>query len=166
MYDLVSQSIFDTFLGTATSGALFDEGVQLEGHTIVTSTWGAWVEEHPDTTVLIEDLALGRDFDFRNGRDANGPIFPIGNVDPRLAVQEDVVGVIQDNGTALAIHVDSARSAIERGEVVEVEGFRVLSSGDGLRVIDLESGEDVTTHQAFWFAWSQFHPSTDLWPNV
>lgn len=165
MYDLNTRSIFDTFLGSATSGPLFDQGVELEGHTIVTSTWGAWVEDNPDTTVLIEDLALGRNFDFRNGRDSSGPIFPIGDVDPRLAIQEDVVGIIQDNGTPLAIHVNSARDAIDRGEVVEVDGFRILSSGDGLRVIDSE-GVDVTTHQAFWFAWSQFYPSTELWPNV
>ena len=165
MYDLVSQSIFDTFLGTATSGALFDEGVALEGHTVVTSTWGAWVEQHPDTTVLVESLALGRDFDFRNGRDADGPIFPIGDVDPRLAVQEDVLGVIQENGTPLAIHVNSAAAAIDRGEVVEIDGIRIIRAGDGVQAIDAE-GNEIVAHQAFWFAWSQFYPSTELWPNV
>ena len=165
MYDLVSQSIFDTFLGTADTGVLHDQGVALVGHTVVTSTWGAWVEQHPDTTVLIEDLALGRDFDFRNGRDSSGPIFPIGDVDVRLAVQEDVLGVIQENGTPLAIHVDSATAALGRGEVVEIDGIRVIRSGDGVQAIDSD-GNDIVAHQAFWFAWSQFYPSTEVWPNV
>ena len=165
MYDLTSQSIFDTFLGTADSGALHDQGVALTGHTVVTSTWGAWVEQNPDTTVLIEDLALGRDFDFRNGRDSDGPIFPIGDVDPRLATQEDVLGVIQENGTPLAIHVNSAAAALDRGEVVEIDGIRVIQAGDGVRAIDSD-GIEIVAHQAFWFAWSQFHPSTELWPNV
>ena len=165
MYDLVSNSIFDTFLGTADSGALLDEEIALQGHTVVTSTWSAWVEEHPNTTVLTEDLALGRDPDFRNTRDADGQIFPIGNVDPRLAIQEDILGVIQGNGTPLAIHVNSARSAIERGEVVEIDGIRVIGSGDGVLAIDA-SGNEIVGHQAFWFAWSQFYPSTELWPNV
>ncbi len=165
MYDLNSSSIFDTFLGTADSGPLHDQGIALEGHTVVTSSWAAWVAEHPETSVLVEDLALGRNFDFRNGRDANGPIFPIGDADPRLAVQEDVLGVIQEDGTPLAIHVDSALAAIQRGEIVEIDGIRVVRNGDGVQAIDA-GGNDVVGHQAFWFAWSQFHPRTELWPDV
>ena len=165
MYDLTSQSIFDTFLGNAQSGPLLDEGIVLEGHTVVTSTWAAWVAQHPDTTVLTEDLALGQDFDFRNGRDANGPIFPIGNVDPRLAVQEDILGVTQTNGRPLAIHVNSALGAIQRGEIVVIDDIRVVQSGDGLLAFDSD-GNQITAHQAFWFAWSQFNPATDLWPDV
>ncbi len=166
MYDLVSQSIFDTFIGSADSGPLLDAGVQLEQHTVVTSTWQAWTAQHPDTTVLTEDLALGRDFDFRNGRDADGPIFPVGNVDPRLAIQEDVLGLLQTDGRPLAIHVNSARSAIQRGEVVLVDdAIRVVTSGDGLVAFDAD-GQEIPAHQAFWFAWSQFHPGTELWPDV
>ncbi len=164
MYDIHSWSIFDTFLGTADSGLLYDQGVSLEPHSVVTSTWGAWVEDYPDTTVLVEELALGRDFDFRNGRDADGPIFPIGDVDPRLAVQADVLGVLRDDGTPLAVHVDSATAAIDRGEVVEIDGIRIVGSGDGIQAIDAE-GHDIVGHQAFWFAWSQFYPRTDLWPD-
>ena len=163
MYDLNSKSIFDTFLGTAVSGPLLDEGIALEGHSVVTTSWASWVAEHPTTTVLTEDLAMGRDFDFRNGRDANGPIFPIGNVDSRLGVQEDVLGAIQPNGRPLAIHVDSAIAAIQRGETVVINDVHVSMSGDGLLAFDAD-GAPITTHQAFWFAWSQFHPTTELWP--
>ena len=165
MYDLNTNSIFDTFRGTADSGPLLTEEVALNGHTVVTSTWAAWREEHPNTTVLTQDLALGRDPDFRNTRDADGPIFPIGDVDPRLAIQEDILGVIQANGTPLAIHVNSAAAALGRGEVVEVDGVRVISSGDGVAAIDSD-GNEIVGHQAFWFAWSQFYPSTELWPDV
>ena len=166
MYDVVSNSIFDTFIGTADSGTLLDEGIALEGHTVVTSTWAAWVEEHPTTTVIEERLALGRDPDFRNTRDADGPIFPIGDVDPRLPIQEDILGVIQENGRPLAIHVNTAAAALDRGEVVRVgDDIRVISSGDGVVAID-SRGVEVTAHQAFWFAWSQFYPNTELWPDV
>ena len=165
MYDLRSKSIFDTFLGTAVSGPLLDDRIALQGHSVVTSTWAAWIADHPTTTVLTKDLARGANFDFRNGRDANGPIFPIGNVDPRLDVQEDVIGVIQPNGRPLAIHVDSAIAAIERGENVVIDDIRVVRSGDGLLAFNADD-TPITTHQAFWFAWSQFHPDTELWPNV
>ena len=165
MYDLTSLSIFDTFLGTADAGPLLEEGIVLDGHTVVTSTWAAWTAQHPNTTVLTEDQALGQDFDFRNGRDADGPIFPIGDVDPRLAVQEDILGVVQANGRALATHVNSARAALQRGEIVVIGDIRVVGSGDGLLAFDSD-GNEITAHQAFWFAWSQFHPATELWPDV
>ena len=133
---------------------------------MVTSTWGAWVAEHPTTTVIEERLALGRVTDFRNTRDADGPIFPIGLVDPRLAVQEDILGIIQANDRPIAVHVNSATAALGRGEVVRIgDDIRIISSGDGVVAID-GNGNEIVAHQAFWFAWSQFHPSTELWPDV
>ena len=165
MYELNSGSVYDTFLGDAQSGPHLEAGIQLEQHPIVTSTWGAWVEENPNTDVLIEELALGRDFDFRNGRDSGGPIFPIGDVDPRLDIQEDVLGVIQEDGTPLAFHVNSAIAALENGETIEVNGISVISSGSGIKAVDAD-GNDIIGHQAFWFAWSQFNEGTELWPEV
>ncbi len=163
MYDLNTFSIFDTFLGNAQTGPLSETGVQLNQHTVVTSTWADWKAENPNTDVLIEELALGRDFDFRNNRDADGPIFPIGDVDPRLPIQEDVLGIITDDGP-IAFHVASAVSALDRGETIEVDGIRILKSGSGIRAEDTD-GNDLGAHQAFWFAWSQFHEDTALWPS-
>ncbi|MFT7476026.1 MAG: hypothetical protein ACI81L_002972 [Verrucomicrobiales bacterium] len=163
MFDLNTFSVFDTFLGTALTGPLHDLGVQLDQHAVVTSTWADWIEAHPETTVLIEELALGRDPDFRNGRDADGPIFPVGDVDPRLPVQEDILGVVTDDGTPIAFHVESARTALDRGDVVEFDGVRLVLDG-GLRALDAD-GNELGTHQAFWFAWSQFYENTELWPS-
>ncbi len=164
MYDLNTFSVFDTFVGDAQTGPLSEIGVQLNQHTVVTSTWADWKAEHPDTDVLIEELALGRDFDFRNNRDADGPIFPIGDVDPRLPIQEDVLGVLTDDGP-IAFHVASALAALDRGETIEVDGIRILKSGSGVRAEDTD-GNDLGGHQAFWFAWSQFYEDTTLWPAV
>jgi hypothetical protein len=114
--------------------------------------------------VLAEELALGRDFDFRNTRDAEGPIFPIGEVDPRLPVQEEVLGVVTSSGQPVAFHVAKARAALERGEDVLFENVHLVLDGGGLRAVD-GSGDDLGAHQAFWFAWSQFHPGSALWPE-
>ncbi|MEL6197724.1 MAG: DUF3179 domain-containing (seleno)protein, partial [Pseudomonadota bacterium] len=108
MYDIETYSVFDTFLGKAVTGPLAEKGVQLEQATVITTDWGTWKREHPETTVLVERLALGRDFDFRNGRDANGPIFPVGDVDPRLPVHEDVIGVVTGSGTPVAFQRSTA----------------------------------------------------------
>ena len=164
MYDLVSQSVFDTFLGTAVTGNLGRRGVQLSQASVITTTWGEWKAAHPDTTVLAERLALGRNFNFREGRDANGPIFPIGNADPRLAVQEDVLGVVTKAGTPLAFHIPSVIAALNADKTVQVGDVKVVLDSGGVKAIDTE-GNDLGTHQAFWFAWSQFHPDTKLWPT-
>lgn len=164
MYDQVTKSVFDTFLGKAVTGPLAQQGIQLKQASVVTTSWGAWKKAHPETTVLVERLALGRDFDFRNGRDANGPIFPTGDVDPRLAAQEDVLGVMTKSGTPIAFHVPSLIAALDAGDTVEVAGVKVVLDAGGVRAFDAQGG-DLGTHQAFWFAWSQFHKSTKLWPS-
>jgi len=165
MYDLNTQSVFDTFLGTAVTGPLAEIGVTLSQASVLTTTWAEWRNAHPDTTVLAEGLALGRDPDFRNNRDANGPIFPVGDVDPRLGVQEDIVGVITASGTPLAFHSSTARSALRDGQTVTAGGVSLSIIGGGLQATLTDTGEPVATHEAFWFAWSQFHPGTALWPN-
>lgn len=165
MYDVETFSVFDTFRGDAVTGPLADLGVVLPQAGVVTATWADWKASHPDTTVLVEELALGRDFDFRNNRDANGPIFPIGDVDPRLPVQEDVLGILTESGTPIAFHVASAIEALTAGDSIAVENVNVILDGGGVRAVDAE-GNDLGGHQAFWFAWSQFHPDTELWPGV
>ncbi len=162
MYDLTTYSVFDTFRGQAVTGPLAEIGVTLKQAGVVTTSWGEWKAAYPQTTVLKESLALGRDFDFRNNRDANGPIFPIGDVDPRLAVQDDVIGLITEDGVAIAFHKESALEALRSGEAIKYANITLVLDGGGVKAVD-DEGKDLGGHQAFWFAWSQFHPDTELW---
>jgi len=162
MYDLTSYSVFDTFRGNAVTGPLAEKGITLEQASVVTTDWGTWKKEHPNTTVLDESLALGRDFDFRNNRDADGPIFPVGNVDPRLSVHDDIVGVVTASGKPIAFPLGDAFLALRRGENIEFEDIKLVLDSGGIRAVN-KDGDDVGSHQAFWFAWSQFYPETELW---
>ena len=167
MYDLVTKSVFDTFTGEAVSGPLQDAGVRLPQATVVASTWAAWKEAHPDTTILAEDGGLGRAYplDPLRGRDDQGPIFPVGDVDGRLDVQALVVGVELEDGTTIAFDRQSALAAIDQGLDVVVGDVRVVRDGGGLRVVRVSDGTEIPAHQAFWFAWSQFWPDTLLWSS-
>lgn len=164
MYDVTSFSVFDTFLGNAVTGPLAKKGVQLKQATVIITDWATWKEEHPDTTVLVEALALGRDFDFRNNRDANGPIFPVGDVDPRLSVHEDIIGVVAPSGTPVAFQRSKAIAALKQGQDIVFENIRLELAAGGVKAVGA-NGADLGSHQAFWFAWSQFHPGTALWPG-
>ncbi len=167
MYDLRSRSVFDTFTGRALSGPLHRAHVTLDQVTVVGSTWGAWKRDHPGTRIVARDGGIGRSYplDPLRGRDDNGPIFPIGDVDPRLPVQAKVVGVLAPDGSAIAFPKDAARAQLADGKPVVLDGVEVVADGDGLRV-RVQAGKELPAHEAFWFAWSQFHPGTRLWRST
>ncbi|NND75338.1 MAG: DUF3179 domain-containing protein [Ilumatobacter sp.] len=165
MYDLVTASVFDTFTGEAVTGPLREDGIVLDEATVVTSTWADWKAAHPDTRIIAEDGGIGRTYELDplGGRDDEGPIFPIGDADERLDVQELVVGVITADGTPVAFPVVVARSSLDAGSDVELGGVRLVADGGGLRAVDAATGDGLSAHEAFWFAWSQFHPDTLLY---
>lgn len=162
MYDITTHSVFDTFLGKAVTGPLAEKGLQLKQAAVVTTDWGSWKKEHPETTVLLERYALGRDPDFRNGRDANGPIFPVGDVDPRLPVHEDIIGIVTASGKPIAFQRSKALLKLIQGDEIAFENVRLKLDAGGIRAVDAD-GSALGSHQAFWFAWSQFYPGTELW---
>lgn len=162
MFDLNTKSLFDTFTGRAVTGVLAEEELVLQQATVVTTDWGTWKRAYPNTTVLLERYALGRNPDFRHGRDANGPIFPIGDTDPRLPVHEDVIGAITSSGQAIAFPRAAAFLALSRGEAITFNNVRLVQVAGGIKAVS-DDGSELGSHQAFWFAWSQFHPDTKLW---
>lgn len=163
MYDVRTWSAVDTFTGKAISGPLRDAGITLKQATVVTSSWRAWRAAHPKTTIIAQDGGIGRTYprDPLGGRDADGPIFPVGNVDPRLGVHDVVLGVMAADGTPIAFPRAAARLALNAGEQVAMRGVSVRPDGDGLRAFI--GAAQTPSHEAFWFAWSQFRPSTLLW---
>jgi hypothetical protein len=163
MYDRTTWSAFDTFTGRAISGPLHKAGVTLPQATVVTSTWGAWRRAYPRTTILARDGGIGRRYepDPLGGRDDRGPIFPVGDVDPRLPVHEVVLGVTAPDGRALAFPRAAVQIALGAGEAVRLAGVEVRRDAGGLRAFAGQTA--LTSHEAFWFAWSQFKPGTALW---
>jgi hypothetical protein len=163
MYDLRTRSAFDTFTGRAISGPLHQADITLEESTVVVSTWADWRAEHPDSRIVARDGGIGRNYppDPLRGRDDNGPIFPTGPVDPRLPVQAQVVGVVTEDGDALAFPVDAAGAALEQGKAVRLAGVDLVADSSGFRA--RRDGVELPAHQAFWCAWSQFHPRTAVW---
>ena len=167
MYEFHTFSMFDTFTGQAVSGPLREAGVQLPQTTVLASRWGDWKAANPHTRIVVEDGGMGRSYppDPLRGRDDHGPIFPTGDVDSRLPAQEKVLGVLWQDGstsTAVAFPVAASHEILQAGGSVEYRGITVRRDGGGLRAWG-PGGEEIPVHEAFWFAWSQFHPGTELW---
>ncbi len=163
MYDVRSGSVIDTFTGQARSGPMRKAGITLAQTTVVITTWGAWRTAHPATTLLARDGGIGRNYPSNplRGRDDQGPIFPVGDVDPRLPVHEVVLAVTNPQGQALAFPRAAAQLALAGGEAVRLGGVEVRSEAGGLRAF--ADGKEIVSQQSFWFAWSQFKPKTQLW---
>ncbi len=164
MYDISTWSAVDTFTGRALSGPLLDAEVRLNQASVVTSTWEEWKEAHPETTIIAGDGGVPGTvypLDPLRGRDDHGPIFPVGDVDQRLPIQELVLGVRAADGTPVAFPVANAALALRDGESVELRGVRLQLDGGGVRAFIGET--DAAAHEAFWFAWSQFNPRTEIW---
>lgn len=164
MFDINTYSLFETFFGRAVTGPLAKQKVVLPTVSVIATNWASWVSSYPHTTVLTEDLALGRDYDLRNTRDGQGAIFPIGDVDARLASHETVLGVVGPDGQAYAFHAGAAIAALRGGQVPQMGDVLVELSAGGLQAFSLR-GTRLSGHPSYWFAWSQFHPQTQLWPR-
>ncbi len=162
MYDIRTNSLFDTFKGIAVTGPLSEAGLQLQKATMITTDWASWKSAYPQTTVLDESLALGKDFDLRNTRDADGPVFPVGDIDPRLSVQEDIVGVITASGVPVAFPKRTAYLALQNGQQVVVENVKLELVAGGITAVGID-GVSLPSQEAFWFAWSQFYPTSQVW---
>lgn len=164
MYDLVSASVFNTFTGRALSGPLHDAEVVLEQTTVVVTTWGEWKAAHPDTRIVASDGGIGRSYpdDPLSGRDDDGPIFPVGPVDPRLPAQAEVMGIIGPEGEAVAFPAEQALAELAAGRSVTLGEIEAFTDGGGLRA-RIRGGDELAAHQSFWFAWSQFHPGSAVW---
>lgn len=162
MYDLNTYSLFDTFKGRAVNGPLGEQQLTLEQTSVVTSDWASWKATYPETTVVLGAYALGRQPDFRTGRDADGPIFPTGATDPRLPVQEDIVGAVTDAGQPVAFPRATAVLALRRGDRVAFDDVVLELSAGGIKTKTTD-GKTIASHEAYWFAWSQFYPDTQVW---
>ena len=93
MIDAETGTVWSHLDGMALSGA--QAGTQLDVRPLQTTTWGAWVDQYPDTTVPHADTG------YRYGRGnigspALGSTFldTLDGVDDRLAVNELVIGVL------------------------------------------------------------------------
>lgn len=162
MYDVQTESLFDQFNGHAVSGPLGRAGVTLRRLPITVTTWGAWKRAHPDTTVTPKEID-GRAYgpDPLGERDDAGPIFPVGKIDPRLEPQEVVLGVRTPAGAAVAFPVAKADRTLRGGGRVELGGVILRLRAGGLSAFF--EGRELVSHEAYWFAWSQFNPNTRIW---
>ncbi len=116
MYDEETQSLWNTLWGTPAIGPLVGEGIRLPRRSVVTTTWGAWRERHPETTVLSLNTGHRRDYGegvaYRDYFSTDELMFNTSQTDNRLANKAEVLGLVfpADDAAPLAISAAYAKA--------------------------------------------------------
>lgn len=95
MFDEDTHSLWSTLEGKPVVGPLAGSDFQLVSHAAVTTTWGEWRVEHPDTTVLSLDTGHKRDYSegaaYRDYFATDDLYFRVSHVDKRLKNKAEVL---------------------------------------------------------------------------
>jgi hypothetical protein len=95
MYDHETKSMWSTLKGRPVVGELVGKGIQLKPRYVVTTTWGQWKADHPDTDVLSLQTGHRRDYGegvaYRSYFATDELMFGVPKVDKRLKNKDEVL---------------------------------------------------------------------------
>ena len=107
MYDRATNTLWSQLTGRPIIGPLVSSDIELKIFPLVLTTWGEWLTDHPDTTVLSletgyyspsqyqrEDDSASIYFAYRNSAET---MFPVWIRDDRLDTKEEVLGLSVDD---------------------------------------------------------------------
>lgn len=164
MYDGRTETYWTQIDGKAIVGEL--TGQELSEISIDTLSWRDWKVEHPDSEVLSQEtgslLAYGQDPYGSYYEDSN-LFFPVENQDNRIHPKTVIFG-IKVNGTYKAYREEDLIKAGVIDDVLDGTRIKVERDETGIvKIINLDTGEEIVKERDFWFAWYAFHPSTSLY---
>ncbi len=174
MYDRDTGSLWPQIGATAVAGERVGES--LEEVNVHWTTWGAWLERHPDTEVLSTDTGHVRNYD-RDPYGSYNPIggyyasdrtmFPVMHEDDRYHPKLMVVGA-RTADRAVFFEMESlARQGRQETEHFigiydnALDTARVYDKDGETDRADVSALEQVVTIEAFYFAWNAFYPDSE-----
>jgi hypothetical protein len=120
MYDRLTNTLWHQQTGEPIIGPLADSGIRLGFLPVNLTTWGEWLAEHPDTTVLSletgyyspnqyqrEDDSASIYFDYRESEET---MFPVWTRDDRLDAKEEVLGISFGDGLKKAYPISTIKA--------------------------------------------------------
>ena len=165
MFDRETESLWSQIGANAVTGALM--GQRLELLRSKTTTWKAWREAHPNTTVLSKRTGYPRDYTrtpYEGYETSKQIYFPV-KTDTRRHPKMPTLGLRIPNGPSRAYPGEEIARAGGRVEDV-FSGRRVSVSYDSkTRHFDFEIPEGIEVVEGFWFAWMAFHPESSVFES-
>ncbi len=168
LYDRTDDALWSQVGMEAISGPLV--GQSLRHLPFSLTTFAAWSETHPDSTVATFETDHSRDYErnpYARYFDSDELMFPVKGADDHVFLnKEPVVGV--RNGKETRAYPVSAISGAASGRVEDTLGggkviLEARNTGTHVQIISIPEGAQVV--HTFWFAWKAFHPDTTIYTS-
>lgn len=166
LYDRATKSLWSQIMGQAISGPM--KGKYLEPVNTQRLTLEAWKQQHPETLILTTDTGFQRNYrstPYGNYDRESRTYFPVDHQDNTFHKKTWVIG-IEVNGSYKAYALKkltkiSTRKIVDRvgGETISLEWDKDTQ----YITIKDSQGKELVGLQMFWFAWSAFHPETEVY---
>lgn len=166
LYDRDTQSLWSQIMGQAVSGQLV--GQKLTTIALSHTTFGAWLQEHPDTLVLDTDTGFRRNYD-RNPYDgyekSRDIYFKTSHKAPDYYHPKERVLGLESGGSFKAYPFIELSKQGKANFEDSFDGKQVIIKWDEKSQsgnIYAANGKMTPTIQSYWFAWFAFHPNTEV----
>ena len=151
MYDRATETLWNQFIGVPVVGPLAGSGIRLEVLPNVLTTWGEWLSEHPDTTVISNETGVypadsyRPEWDMRSiyfsYRSDPGTMFPVAGIDEALPIKEQVFGLAFGDAARAYPRPALARSPVLNDTVGGQNVVVITVAGGGVRAYDRDGLE-------------------------
>ena len=146
MYDRNTETLWHQFRGEPVVGPLAGTGIQLQVIPNTLTTWGEWLEAHPDTTVVSDDTGVYPTEFYRPEWDTRslyfsyradpGTMFPVAGIDESLPTKEQVFGLVFGGAARAYARPDLMHAGVLNDRVGSQEVVIVAVQGGGIRAFD------------------------------
>lgn len=171
MFDAKTDSLWSTLEGEPVIGTLANSGIKLEFQPVVTTTWGEWRADNPQTTVLSLDTGFQRDYNegvaYRDYFATDDLMFEVSRSDSRLHNKDEILAIRLPGKTPLAFSVRYLEKNPRLTYTHEGVALEILTSRHGANRVFRggHAGDEaarVPAYRAFWFGWYAQFPNTVL----
>ncbi len=162
MYDHATKSFWSTLKGEPVVGPLVGKGIKLNRRHVVTTTWGKWKRQHPETTVLSLRTGHRRDYGegvaYRDYFSTHKLMFEVPKTDSRLRNKDEILA-LRDGSEQMAISADYLRrNRVFHGSVgkqkfvvlTDRAGANRVFESRGFQFTDMSEGSIVDTEGQRW----------------
>ena len=146
-FDEATMSLWSTLEGRPVVGRLVGEDLSLRLRSSVTTTWGEWKLQHPDTQVLSIDTGVDRDYGegvaYNDYFRTDQIMFQVPETDARLKNKDEVLVMLPESSDRERFPIAIAVEFLRRNRIYPFEAagrsFVVITSEEGANRV-YESG--------------------------